>query len=65
MGVLYGIVGVLLAARLDAAAPNGGTFMELEAIAAAVIGGTSLSGASELCRVVFWGLSLCKASRTA
>jgi D-xylose transport system permease protein len=44
MGVLYGIVGVLLAARLDAAAPNGGTFMELEAIAAAVIGGTSLNG---------------------
>ncbi len=44
MGMLYGIVGVLLAARLDAGPPNAGTFMELDAIAAAVIGGTSLLG---------------------
>jgi D-xylose transport system permease protein len=44
MGVLYGVVGVLLGARLNAAPPNGGTFMELDAIAAAVIGGTSLMG---------------------
>lgn len=44
MGLLYGIVGVLLAARLDAGPPNAGTFMELDAIAAAVIGGTSLLG---------------------
>jgi D-xylose transport system permease protein len=44
MGLLYGIVGVLLGARLDSAPPNGGSFMELDAIAAAVIGGTSLMG---------------------
>lgn len=44
MGVLYGVVGVLLAARLNAAPPNGGIFMELDAIAGAVIGGTSLAG---------------------
>jgi D-xylose transport system permease protein len=44
MGLLYGVVGVLLGARLDSAPPNGGTFMELDAIAAAVIGGTSLMG---------------------
>jgi D-xylose transport system permease protein len=44
MGLLYGLVGVLLAARLDSGPPNAGTFMELDAIAAAVIGGTSLLG---------------------
>jgi D-xylose transport system permease protein len=44
MGALYGIVGVLLGARLSSAPPNGGSFMELDAIAAAVIGGTSLMG---------------------
>lgn len=44
MGFLYGVVGVLLAARLDSGPPNAGTFMELDAIAAAVIGGTSLLG---------------------
>lgn len=44
MGFLYGVVGILLAARLDAGPPNAGTFMELDAIAAAVIGGTSLLG---------------------
>lgn len=44
MGLLYSVVGILLAARLDAGPPNAGTFMELDAIAAAVIGGTSLLG---------------------
>ena len=44
MGLLYGVVGVLLAARLDSGPPNAGTFLELDAIAAAVIGGTSLLG---------------------
>jgi D-xylose transport system permease protein len=44
MGLLYGIVGILLAARLNSGPPNAGTFMELDAIAAAVIGGTSLLG---------------------
>ena len=44
MGLLYGLVGILLSARLNAGPPNAGTFMELDAIAAAVIGGTSLLG---------------------
>jgi D-xylose transport system permease protein len=44
MGVLYGIAGVLLTARLAASTPTAGTNLELDAIAAAVIGGTSLAG---------------------
>lgn len=44
MGVLYGIGGVLLDARLSASSPAAGQFLELNAIAAAVIGGTSLMG---------------------
>lgn len=44
MGLLYGIGGVLLDARLSASSPAAGQFLELNAIAAAVIGGTSLMG---------------------
>jgi D-xylose transport system permease protein len=44
MGLVYGIAGVLLAARLSGAPPAAGTGLELDAIAAAVIGGTSLAG---------------------
>ncbi len=44
MGVLYGVGGVLQTARLDSAAPSVGQFLALDAIAAAVIGGTSLMG---------------------
>jgi D-xylose transport system permease protein len=44
MGALYGIAGVLITARLGAATPSTGTYMELDAIAGAVIGGTSLRG---------------------
>jgi D-xylose transport system permease protein len=44
MGALYAVTGVLLGARLASAPPNAGFFMELDAIAAAVIGGTSLMG---------------------
>jgi D-xylose transport system permease protein len=44
MGLLYAVVGILLSARLDAGPPNAGQFMELDAIAAAVIGGASLFG---------------------
>lgn len=44
MGVLYGIAGVLLTARLNGAPPNTGLYLELDAIAAAVIGGASLAG---------------------
>jgi ribose transport system permease protein len=43
-GLLAGIAGLFNAAYLAAADPNAGTGLELSAIAAAVIGGTSLMG---------------------
>ena len=43
-GVLAGVAGVLLAARATAGIANSGTGYELNAIAAAVIGGISLAG---------------------
>ena len=42
--MLAGLAGILLAARLDAVQPSSGIAYELDAIAAVVIGGTSLSG---------------------
>lgn len=42
--LLAGLGGVLLAARLDSVQPSSGVSYELDAIAAVVIGGTSLSG---------------------
>ncbi len=44
MGILCGVVGIILASRTNTGAPNAGTGYELDAIAAAVIGGTSISG---------------------
>lgn len=43
-GALAGLAGVVLAARITTGQPNAGIAYELDAIAAAVIGGTSLSG---------------------
>ena len=43
-GLFVGIAGVLAASRLASAQPVGGQGLELEAIAAVVIGGTSLQG---------------------
>jgi ribose transport system permease protein len=43
-GALAAVAGLLLSARLDAADPRMGMGYELDAIAAVVIGGTSLSG---------------------
>ncbi|UIN22432.1 ABC transporter permease [Herbaspirillum frisingense] len=43
-GLLAGLAGVLLTARTTAALPQAGVSYELDAIAAVVIGGTSLSG---------------------
>lgn len=43
-GVLSGLSGILLGARLDSVQPQAGFTYELDAIAAVVIGGTSLSG---------------------
>ncbi|WP_339903804.1 ribose ABC transporter permease [uncultured Cyclobacterium sp.] len=43
-GILAAVGGILVTARLDSAQPNAGFSYELDAIAAVVIGGTSLSG---------------------
>lgn len=43
-GLLAGLAGVVLAARLDSVQPSSGFTYELDTIAAVVIGGTSLSG---------------------
>ena len=45
-GFLAAIAGVILSARLDAGTPTAGQNLELDAIAAAVIGGASMSGGS-------------------
>ena len=43
-GLFAGLAGVVIAARLNSAQPSLGQGYELDAIAAAVIGGVSLSG---------------------
>ena len=44
MGLFCGIAGIVLTARVGSATSDAGRMMELDAIAAAVIGGTSLLG---------------------
>ena len=44
MGMLAALAGLIFAARFNAASPKAGTNFELEAIAAAFIGGASMSG---------------------
>ncbi|SMQ87004.1 xylose ABC transporter membrane protein [Bacillus sp. OV166] len=43
-GLIAAFAGIILSARLNAGVPGAGNMMELDAIAAAVIGGTSLAG---------------------
>lgn len=43
-GLTAAIAGIILASRLNSGQPSAGTSMELDAIAAVVIGGTSFSG---------------------
>jgi D-xylose transport system permease protein len=54
MGALCGIAGIVLTARVGAASSDAGRMMELDAIAASVIGGTSLMGG----RGTVWGALL-------
>jgi D-xylose transport system permease protein len=54
MGALCGIAGIVLTARVGSATSDAGRLMELDAIAAAVIGGTSLLGG----RGTVWGALL-------
>ena len=44
IGMLAGLCGAILSARLNGALPTAGELFELDAIAAVVIGGTSLTG---------------------
>jgi len=44
LGLLVGVASLLHTARVGSASPDAGTYMELDAIAACVIGGTSLMG---------------------
>jgi D-xylose transport system permease protein len=44
MGVMYGVGGILVTARLGASTSSTGTLLELDAIAAAVLGGAHLLG---------------------
>jgi D-xylose transport system permease protein len=44
MGALSGIAGILYTSRVGSASPDAGLLLELDAIAACVIGGTSLMG---------------------
>ena len=43
-GLVAGLAGIILTARSNAGQPNSGTGLELEAITAAVLGGTAMSG---------------------
>jgi ribose transport system permease protein len=43
-GALAAVGGLIVTSRLDSAQPNAGMGLELDSIAAVVIGGTSLSG---------------------
>src|SRR3984893_2667109 len=43
-GILSGVAGIVMASRLDSSQPSAGLGYELDAIAAVVIGGASLSG---------------------
>lgn len=54
MGAMCGIAGVVLTARVGSATADAGRMMELDAIAAAVIGGASLLGG----RGTVWGALL-------
>ena len=44
LGALAGLAGIISAARLGSAGPDMGALLEVDAIAASVIGGASLSG---------------------
>jgi len=57
-GLLAGVAGVMLTLRLNGANPNNGLSYELDAIAAAVLGGASLFGAKGTILGTFLGVLL-------
>jgi ribose transport system permease protein len=56
MGALAGLAGIMQISRLEAADPNAGVGMELQVIAAVVIGGTSLMGGRGSVLNTFFGV---------
>jgi ribose/xylose/arabinose/galactoside ABC-type transport system permease subunit len=57
-GTLAGLAGLLLTGRVAAAQPTAGTGLELQAIAAVIIGGIALTGGSGRARHAFYGVAL-------
>ena len=55
-GLAVAVAGVALTARVESGQPNGGTLLELDAIAAIVIGGTSLLGGRGSVVGTLWGV---------
>ncbi len=58
MGLLYGVAGLLITARLGASTPSTGLGLELDAIAAAVLGGAALLGGSGRVQQALYGALL-------
>ena len=56
MGALAALAGLMQVSRLEAADPNAGVGMELQVIAAVVIGGTSLMGGKGSVLNTFFGV---------
>jgi ribose transport system permease protein len=56
MGLLAGIAALFQISRLEAADPNAGSGLELQVIAAVVIGGTSLMGGRGSVISTFFGV---------
>ena len=63
-GFLAGAAGIIEISRLGSADPNGGGRMELDAIAAAVIGGTSLAGGRGAVISTFFGVLIIAVLKT-
>ena len=63
-GFLAGVAGVIETSRLGSSDPNGGGRIELDAIAAAVIGGTSLSGGRGAVVSTFFGVLIIAVLKT-
>jgi ribose transport system permease protein len=63
-GFLAGAAGVIESSRLGSSDPNGGGRMELDAIAAAVIGGTSLAGGRGAVISTFFGVLIVAVLKT-
>jgi ribose/xylose/arabinose/galactoside ABC-type transport system permease subunit len=57
-GMTMGVAGLALTARLESGQPNAGALLELDAIAAIVIGGTSIFGGRGSVMRTLWGVLL-------